>query len=113
VSPFFTFPGPCDRISFLHIFLAHNLLVLSLLLSDKGAKPMMTRLFATVALVASASAAAADTGATIDGTSLAGLALLGISAIGILQFALHERRRERNSPGPLKLRVKARRYNQP
>jgi hypothetical protein len=74
---------------------------------------MMTRLFATIALVASAPAAAADSGAAIDGTSLAGLALLGICAIGILQVAFHERRRERNHPGTLKLRVKARRYNQP
>lgn len=73
---------------------------------------MTTGLIATIARIGPASAAA-DTGTSLDRAWLAGLALLGLTAAAILQFAVHGRRRERNSPGALKQRAKARRYNQP
>lgn len=74
---------------------------------------MMTRLLGAFASFATASSAMAGTGLPVDGAALSGLAILGVSALAILNLAAAERRRERNQPGSLKLRVKARRYNQP
>lgn len=74
---------------------------------------MPTRLLATLPLLTGAAAAQADTGLASDGVAFAGLAVLGLSAIAVLGLAAKERRREQNRPAPVRLRAKARRYNQP
>jgi hypothetical protein len=78
---------------------------------------MTSRLFLAVPLSAAAAAANAATtagaGGSFDGATLSGMLLLAGLATTLLRVGLKEWRRETGRHEPVRLKVRARRYNQP
>lgn len=60
-----------------------------------------------------AAAAHAETGRPVDGLALSGMAMLAVLATALVRAGLREWRRETGRPEPVRMRVRARRYNQP
>jgi hypothetical protein len=74
---------------------------------------MNPKIFPAVAFAAMAATARADTGGTIDGATLSGMLLLAVLAASLLRTGVREWRREAGKAEPVRLRQRARRYNQP
>jgi hypothetical protein len=75
---------------------------------------MMRKLAGALALAGmSVAARAAPDGSMMDEAGVWGLAALGLSVVLVFRLAARERRRERDPQGPVRMKVRARRYNQP